>query len=115
MRLLVIDDDLLLLRAITRFLRPTYEVVTASTPSGAFALLARDSYDAILCDVHMSGMSGLDFVAKLSPLHSERVVFITGDAAVAQEEFAVRHPVLTKPFTRVQVAAALASLMPSAA
>jgi two-component system NtrC family sensor kinase len=106
MRLLIIDDDSQILRALERMLRrPGYEVVTASGASEAFARLAADErFDAIVCDLHLAGMDGATFYSKLSPMHAERVVFITGGACNGNDaDFLSRHHVVYKPFTPKQL------------
>lgn len=104
-RILIIDDEPLVRRALKRLLRE-HEVVEAECGESALALLTTsDHFDLVLCDVMMPGLSGLDFYARVreefSPLE-ERIVFMTGGAfdprlqSLMQETTDV--PVLDKPF-----------------
>lgn len=94
MRILVIDDEKLLLDLVERRLAlKSHEVTTAESASEAFLCLAKDRFDVILCDVHLPGMDGEKFVARLSPLHASRVVMMTADDSFPGAD------TLRKPFT----------------
>ena len=87
-RLLVIDDEDLICRAIKRALAAGFHVVTTTQPRVALqALLAGDSYDVILCDVSMADMTGMEFHAALGAVHpdkAQRIVFHTGNARLPE-------------------------------
>ncbi len=53
-RILVIDDDLLVLKAIERNLRRSYDVVAAIDVESAEEYLDDGPFDAIICDYHLS-------------------------------------------------------------
>ena len=106
-RILVIDDDDLTLTILRKMLEADgYEVEVCSSASEALAKLLHASFDAVLCDMWMSGMSGKDFYLQLKqgfPEYQRRVVFITGDiASEATWEFIdERHlPYVIKPISR---------------
>ena len=103
-RILVIDDDMLLGRAIQRMLAG-HEVVVYTHGRTALDDLAHDTdWNLILLDLMMPGMSGLDVFEELLldyPQLVDRVVLIT--AAVYTESarrlLGSRHvPTLEKPF-----------------
>lgn len=106
LRILVLDDDVAALRATTRALAP-HEVTAVTTASDAFLLLATERFDAILCDVQMPGMSGTEFVRRLSPMDRDLVIFMTGGDFDPQDLVAARHGTLHKPFTRGELAHAI--------
>jgi CheY-like chemotaxis protein len=58
---LVVDDDVVLLRSVERQLRSTYDVTTANHPSEALAHDPR--YDVVLADYAMPEMNGLQFLS----------------------------------------------------
>ena len=61
-RILIIDDEDLTLSILRKMLEADgYEVDSCSSGSEALACLLHSSYDAILCDMWMSGMSGKEF------------------------------------------------------
>jgi diguanylate cyclase (GGDEF)-like protein len=103
----VIDDDDLTLTILRKMLEADgYEVDVCSSGSEALARLLHSSFDAVLCDMWMSGMSGRDFYLQLKqgfPEYQRRVIFITGDiASEATWEFIdERHlPYVIKPISR---------------
>lgn len=104
-RVLVIDDEPMLLQAVARLLAEDYEVVTAESGEAAQALLQRDSrFDAVLCDVMMPEVSGMDLHAWLAarePALAARMVFMTGGVFTERARSflqALGRPWLDKPF-----------------
>jgi len=103
-RLLVIDDEPGILRALRRILRD-HEVVEAESGEQALDLLGRDQqFDVILCDVMMRTASGMDvhgwLLSHYPPL-ARRVVFLTGGAFTPHARSyleKVENPRVEKPF-----------------
>lgn len=104
-RILIIDDEPLVRRALMRLLRE-HEVVEVESGEGALELLKRgESFDLILCDVMMPALSGLDVYARVredyAPL-DERMVFMTGGAFDPRLQDLMQAtasvPVIDKPF-----------------
>ncbi len=81
MRILVIDDEPMIHRALKRLLR-RHDVVAALGVTTALAALAdQPEFDLILCDLMMSDGTGMDFYDSLKRSNSplvDRVVFMTG-------------------------------------
>jgi len=111
-RILVVDDEPYVTRALQRSLSPEHEVVTVNGARAALKLLDQGSrYDLILCDVMMPGMTGMDLYMELTrttPDQAERIVFMTGGAftpralSFLQE---VPNPKLSKPLDLRQLRA----------
>lgn len=106
-KILVIDDDELTLAILRKLLEAEeYEVEVCCSGVEALGRLAKNRYDAILCDMWMAGMNGKDFYLQLKqdfPDYQRKVVFITGDiASEATWEFIdERHlPYVIKPISR---------------
>jgi len=105
-RVLLIDDDALVGRALRRMLRD-HDTVYVSSAADALALLEDDrAFDLILCDLMMPEGMGhalhADVVARWPELDA-RMVFMTGGASTeAAAAFAARERarVLDKPFSR---------------
>ncbi len=84
-RILVIDDEPLVARAIARVLAPPHEVVIET---GARAALGRidggdGRFDVVMCDLMMPEMTGMELHARLAasaPGLAARMVFLTGGA-----------------------------------
>ncbi len=83
-RLLVIDDEPMLLRAISDALHDTHDVVIARGGSEAVAILERDrGFDLVVCDLQMPGFDGVavyEAVVERIPEHLGSLVFMTGGA-----------------------------------
>jgi CheY-like chemotaxis protein len=91
-RVLVIDDDVDVGRALQRTLRG-HDVVTVSSGQDALDLLATGAiFDVIFCDLMMPDLSGpgvYEAIQKTWPDVCERMVFVSGGAfSPDTEEFA---------------------------
>jgi len=83
-RVLVVDDDPLVLRSLTRVLARDFEVAAARNGREALDLVrAGATFDAMLCDLMMPELSGIELHAVLErddPELAKRTVFLTGGA-----------------------------------
>jgi PAS domain S-box-containing protein len=101
-RVLVVDDEVAIGRALAEGLSRFAEVIAVDGGAKARALLERgESFDAILCDVRMPGVSGPDLYAWIAherPELAARFVFMTGgrigekERALADDERLVEKP-----------------------
>jgi CheY-like chemotaxis protein len=114
-RLLVIDDEEKVGRALACLLQADHDVEVSVNPRAiAERLLAGERFDVILCDLVMPGMTGMELyatVAKKVPEQAERFVFVTGGAFTpAATDFIgrVSNTVLEKPYDLHALNAALA-------
>lgn len=86
-RVLIIDDDPILLAAFGRVLGKRYHVRLEPYADNALrSLAAGERFDAILCDVTMPGVGGLTFYERakeIAPAVAMRIVFMTGGASTA--------------------------------
>src|SRR5262249_33918995 len=105
-RVLVIDDDALVIEVIKQSLAEGFEVTTATSARDALERLGgSDAMVVILCGLMMPDMPGLAFyeaLARLDAAFTTRVVFMTGGAfTVEAEEFLRRAsaPCIDKPFS----------------
>lgn len=92
-RVLVIDDEPLLLKVFTRTLSPHHDVSGALDPRTAVAAIeGGDRFDIIFCDMLMPTLSGIDVYTRIQLIDVDQargIVFLTGDlfAPGAQEFF----------------------------
>lgn len=82
-RVLVIDDDAMIGRALQRVLGRVHEVVVCSNGADALARLEDEEFDVILCDLMMPTMPGWVVFEKIRERDAQlaaRVIFLTGGA-----------------------------------
>ena len=80
-RVLVIDDEPLVASAAGRLLSRAHEVHVAHSGHTALQLVEAWPFDAVLCDLMMPHMTGMELHARLSATRPEvaaRMVFLTG-------------------------------------
>ncbi len=116
-RVLVIDDEAAVGRSIALLLQPDYDVTPVTRAKDALARLAAgERYDAIVCDVMMPEMTGIDFFEQLgraAPELVRRLVFLTGGAFTQQaRDFlaSAARPQVGKPFTERDLRQAIADV-----
>jgi CheY-like chemotaxis protein len=115
-RVLVVDDEPLVARAIVRSL-DAHETVTAHCGEAALAALRSGSYDAIVTDFMLPDMDGSELfetIAALRPDLARRTVFVTGgttDVGAVAFLDGLPNPVVAKPFQPDELRDALASVL----
>jgi DNA-binding NtrC family response regulator len=102
-RILLVDDDPIVLRALKRVLlaaRPGWEIETAEGGAAALRCVARNGYDVVVTDLHMPQGSGLMLLERLKTeqpsvmrvVHSSHV-----ESLSAEQAHDLAHAVLRKP------------------
>jgi putative nucleotidyltransferase with HDIG domain len=88
-RVLVVDDEEGIRRAIGKFLRTRgFDVVTAESGDEALSQLGQQGFVLMLCDVRMPGISGVEVVPRALQLDSELAIMMltaVNDAPTATE------------------------------
>ncbi len=104
-RLLVVDDEPKLLRAVAVDLRGEgYDVMTARSGSEALITVAQKTPDLIVSDIRMPGMDGYELARRLRQNQSTAlipIVFLTAKDTTADRIEGFRTGIdayLTKPF-----------------
>jgi CheY-like chemotaxis protein len=118
---LVVDDDRLVSEAVELMLCEEHEVVLVEDAAEALARIrAGDSYDAIVCDLMMPGMSGIELFYELEaerPVLAQRMLFATGGAFTRPAQSFVERMgarVLCKPFRSDELRAKVSKLVAGA-
>jgi len=114
-RVLVVDDDAELRRALSRVLgKDGHEVIEAGDGRTALRMFAGDPVDLVLSDVYMPDMDGIDFLMRARSAFPEaRIVIMSGGgnlpaAAVLDAASSLGADMtLSKPFTPDEVRAAV--------
>ncbi|HEV3194195.1 MAG TPA: ATP-binding protein [Polyangiaceae bacterium] len=104
-RLLVIDDEPLILKVITNVLLVEHDVTSELDAGAALDRIRRgERFDAILCDLMMPQVTGMDLyetLLEIAPKQAQTMLFLTGGAFTARAQaFLDRLPNATieKPF-----------------
>jgi CheY-like chemotaxis protein len=105
-RILVVDDEPSMVRALAQLLRRSgYTVETANHGRHALAQLQRQRYDVIVADLRMPELDGRAFYTCLQqqdPALCQRVIFLTGESSAAETRAFLAQcgrPWLSKPCT----------------
>jgi EAL domain-containing protein (putative c-di-GMP-specific phosphodiesterase class I) len=88
---LVVDDELMVARVYSRSLGAEgYRVLTATDGETAEMMFRRCDFDAVISDVSMPGIDGIQLLQAMRRIHSDvPVIMATGDHADAQAQRAV--------------------------
>jgi len=103
-RVLVIDDEEMIVRALTRILHEQDAHGTTSAREALSWIDAGQEFDLVLSDLMMPVMTGMEFYENLLARHpklAQRVVFVTGGAITPRAEAflkSVPNRHLEKPF-----------------
>jgi signal transduction histidine kinase len=118
-RLLLLDDEPAILRALTRVLDPYYAVLPAGSVQEALALADLRRPDVLLCDVVMPDGGGEALYCALReqfPDLATRVIFLTGGAAKEDvRDFLANQPqpIVQKPLDLAILAQVVERLAPA--
>ena len=121
-RILVVDDEDAIQAFITRSLvQLGHQVESTGNAAEALSWLAERDYDAVILDVRMPGLSGIDIYHRLKerrPELARRLIFITGDVMGGDvrrffEDNRLHY--LMKPFSRSEIISTLCEVLPSPA
>jgi signal transduction histidine kinase len=99
LRVLVIDDDILMCKSLERLLGRKYDVEHHQSAKEALSRKDLESFDVILCDLMMPELTGVDFydrVVATLPQVASRIGFMTGGNAAPPEP--LRDRLVDKPF-----------------
>jgi signal transduction histidine kinase len=114
-RILIVDDDAAILRALDRVLGKEHEVVTVTGAREALDRIARgERFDIILCDIMMPDMTGMDLYETLGQHWAEgpaTMIFLTGGTFTPRARAFLDHVPnlrLIKPFEPKQLRTVIA-------
>jgi two-component system, cell cycle sensor histidine kinase and response regulator CckA len=120
-RVLVVDDESVVAHTLKVLLQGEHDLVVAESGAEALELLekepAQDAYDAILCDLMMPGMTGMELfevIRREHPSLATRVVFMTGGVSMLRvSEFleSVPNAKFEKPFDIAELRRTLHALV----
>src|SRR4051794_12437489 len=104
-KILVVDDEPGMLRAVERILAPEHAVTTVASPSEALEIAGSLHPDVVICDISMPRMDGFEVMARLKEARRDvDVIIMTGlSEPDAQLIRAIRERAfyfIQKPFNR---------------
>ena len=107
-KLLLVDDEPMLLELLKEeFEDLGIHCFTAENGFKALDIIKRENLDAILCDINMPGMDGLDLLIEMRRLQFETpLVFLTGHGEKDHAIRALRNGAfdfINKPYDRTQL------------
>ncbi len=104
-KILIVDDDLVIIEAARRILQEEYKVASAVSGKTAFQILDQMTPDLILLDINMPDMDGFAVLAQLKTRKDTKgipVIFLTGVQGPETETKALEsgaEDFVSKPFT----------------
>ena len=104
LRILIIDDELIVLSAISRSFSRDHEVTTCSDPIDGLTRALNQDFDGILVDMRMPILGGQELCEKLiasRPELEHKLVLITGGDVA--DTTALPVPLVWKPITAEDV------------
>jgi len=114
--LLVVDDEEVVCRSCRRIFTPQgFQVTTSSDAREGLSLAAEHDFAAILLDIKMPTMDGIQFLEELRKTKPDvPVVFVTGYPSISSAASATRlgaADYVTKPFTPEEITQAVQRLL----
>ena len=110
-RTLIVDDEVNIAVTLGRSLNTIFygkmDVVTCTTAEKALQLLAAESFDLLVSDWHLPGISGLVLISRARKMHANiRIVFTTAmpDDDLKERIRSVVDVYMVKPFKTVELA-----------
>jgi PAS domain S-box-containing protein len=110
LRVLVIDDEGRVLKALARMLGSTHQVTCVHDAQEALARSrGGNNFDVVLCDVMLPSMTGLELYEKLTlerPDLAERFIFMTGGGfspRIQQQLDGTGRPMIEKPLDQARL------------
>jgi cyclic di-GMP phosphodiesterase len=77
-RVLAVDDESAACKLLSLILAaPAFQCTTASSGDEALLVLQREDFDAVISDLHMPGMSGMELLAEVRRLHPHTAFLVT--------------------------------------
>jgi signal transduction histidine kinase len=117
---LVIDDEPEIVLLLQRILEGEgFDVAAVNGGHEALMALSKQSFDLVICDLKMPGISGRDIYEHIGQQHpglAQRIIFTTGDTvsndsrAFLQE---TRRPFISKPFKPQAILAQISAVLSS--
>lgn len=114
-KILVVEDDADISRILCRFLeKENYHATAAFSGTEAKLLLQMNSYDLILLDLMLPGITGEELIAEIRKSSEVPIIIISAKSALEDRVKQLKNGAddyITKPFEREEVMARIAALL----
>ena len=112
-RVLLVDDDELLLRSMAANLESEFDIVTCNSADRALTLITGGDFHVVCTDYSMPGMTGLELLERVANLsHPVGCLLVTGASAFLNREHGgpSNHYVLVKPIAQERLSTLILQL-----
>lgn len=107
--ILIVDDEAVVRNVLSQVLSENYECVEAASAEEALDLLKTETFNLVISDIKMTGISGLQMIPQVRELAPDTIVImISGEQSIENAIKAMRggaFDYITKPFTFDQIEA----------
>ena len=111
-KILIIDDNELILEGLKLYLAPKFDVVTVSDPSAVFMDLGKIRFDLILTDLSMPAVNGFGLLSALRQHHpGTPIIAMSGWGNPPQDHKLKADALLLKPFDLDELDRSLSELL----
>lgn len=114
-KILVVEDDTDINRILCKYLeKEQYQVVPAFSGTEARLRLTLDSYDLILLDLMLPGITGEDLILEIRKASSTPIIVISAKSSLENKVYTLKSGAddyITKPFERDEVLARVEALI----
>lgn len=112
-KILLVDDEPNVLRAISRLLRD-YDITALTSAEEALMITKQVKFDLVISDYRMPGMNGVQFLIKLMAIQPETIrMILTGYADLESAQTAINeagiYRFINKPWNNVEIINAVKS------
>lgn len=111
MKIMIIDDHELAARSICRALREHTTVAETDAKAALARLRSGEWFDAVLCDLRMPGMSGVEVLDEIRSWFGSQAPILVLMTGADASTLTTTEAVLVKPFKKVELEAMLAVLV----
>ena len=110
--ILIVDDDAVIRGMLYELFSEKYDCHTASTAEEAFQYLEVETYDAILTDIAMPGLTGIELLKRVQLRDSDTpVILISGKGNEQDPQQSIdlgAFAYVSKPFKLIEIEAVVA-------
>jgi len=112
-KILLVDDESNVLRAIARLLRE-YDITALTSAEEALLVAKEVKFDLVISDYRMPGMNGVEFLIKLMTIQPQTIrMILTGYADLESAQTAINeagvYRFINKPWNNVEITNAVKS------